>query len=180
MTDFPLYHHVPYDLRGTTLYPLNRLKAVFPDLYECERAKYAGREAVMAQIIPQLDCLWNDVLHLSPVHPSLIRDGILSAQLKWKPQRWFVLDPTALGFTKSNTLIYLHKLPWRDDRQPPTADFTPYDESALPLLRDLPAAARAYYQECSAKTENPLLFADVPHILHQGTIDISTAEIITV
>ena len=65
-----LYHARPRDLRGGVLYPLSALRTRFPDLYEFERAKYAGRELLFELRIPLLDVLWNEALHLSPFHPS--------------------------------------------------------------------------------------------------------------
>ncbi|MBK8551651.1 MAG: hypothetical protein IPL53_11555 [Ignavibacteria bacterium] len=67
-----LYHRVPKNLRGNVLYPLNTLKEIHPDLYEQQASKYAGREHITCQIIPILNCLWNDVLHFSAVNPEEI------------------------------------------------------------------------------------------------------------
>ena len=41
-----LYHLCSRDFRGEVLYPLNGLRAVYPDLHEREKKKYAGRESV--------------------------------------------------------------------------------------------------------------------------------------
>jgi len=38
-----LYHRVDPELKGTTLYPLNQLKNIYPDVYERHVKKYAGR-----------------------------------------------------------------------------------------------------------------------------------------
>jgi hypothetical protein len=57
-------------MRGERLYPLNELRSVDRNLYEREKAKYKGREAVLDFRIPLIDVLWNDTLHLSTIHPS--------------------------------------------------------------------------------------------------------------
>jgi len=64
-----LYHARSPDMRGDVLYPLNLLRSTHPDLYEQERDKYVGREALLELRIPVLGVLWNDAVHLSPVHP---------------------------------------------------------------------------------------------------------------
>lgn len=64
-----LFHARRAEIRGETLYPLNQLEAIYPDIDARERAKYAGREQVPDFRIPLLDALWNDTLHLSPIHP---------------------------------------------------------------------------------------------------------------
>src|SRR3954469_11560600 len=101
--DMRLYHRRPADLRGTILYPLNQLAGVAPDLYQQQRAKYHGREALMEQRVPQLDCLWNDVLHLSPVHPARLAELARVNELAWSAADWFEFDPRAMGFTHTNT-----------------------------------------------------------------------------
>ena len=47
-----LYHWVPNDMVGDTLYPLNELKKTHSDLYEQKVSKYIGSEKVMKQVIP--------------------------------------------------------------------------------------------------------------------------------
>ena len=42
-----LYHRVPENLIGETLYPLNELKTLYPDVYAEHVKKYEGREEKM-------------------------------------------------------------------------------------------------------------------------------------
>lgn len=74
-----LYHMVPKNMSGTVLYPLNQFRERMPEVYAAHVAKYAGREAVMAQRIPNLDCLWNDALHFTAVDPVVIREALREA-----------------------------------------------------------------------------------------------------
>lgn len=74
-----LYHWVPKDLQGDTLFPLNTLKEKYPDLYKKEASKYVGREQIMQDVLPILNCLWNDVLHFSAVHPSLVKEALFES-----------------------------------------------------------------------------------------------------
>src|SRR5687767_13236025 len=100
-----IYHRRPDDLFGQTLYPLNRLKDVAPEQYARQRAKYEGREALCDFRVPHLNCLWNDVLHFSPVHPAKLRELCVAVGLRWKEADWFELDPAAMGFTSANSLL---------------------------------------------------------------------------
>lgn len=63
-----VYHRYPEGLQGSYLHPLNKLRTKLPELYRREVQKYTGREHLMQQRVPLLECLWNDVLHFSPVH----------------------------------------------------------------------------------------------------------------
>ena len=69
-----VYHFKPANLQGTTLYPLNRLRDLHPEAHRSEFKKYVGREKLLEKRIPILDCLWNDVIHLSPLHPQTVID----------------------------------------------------------------------------------------------------------
>jgi hypothetical protein len=50
------------------------LKAHLPEVYVAQIKKYEGRERLLEKKIPVLDCLWNDVLHLSPLNPQVVLD----------------------------------------------------------------------------------------------------------
>jgi hypothetical protein len=74
MTRGSVYHFKPLDMTGNVLFPLNRLRETHPEIYSKAATKYVGRESLMSEVIPGLNCLWNDVLHLSPIHPQRIVD----------------------------------------------------------------------------------------------------------
>ena len=69
-----LYHFRPKHMQGHVLFPLNALKEALPEIYSYQAEKYKGRERLLEKKIPILDCLWNDVIHLSPIHPQIILD----------------------------------------------------------------------------------------------------------
>lgn len=67
-----IYHAVPEMMSGETLYPLNTLRKIYPEAYEYAVRKYDWRRDYLELTIPKLDCLWNDVLHFSMIHPHEI------------------------------------------------------------------------------------------------------------
>lgn len=67
-----VYHFKPKEMSGDTLMPLNSMQESHPGAYEEHIKKYKGREQMLKQKIPMLNCLWNDVLHLSPINPQII------------------------------------------------------------------------------------------------------------
>jgi hypothetical protein len=71
-----LYHMVPADMQGTVLHPLNSLKQSHPELYVAKASKYQGREHVMDQFLPTLECAWNDVLHFTAINPEELKRSI--------------------------------------------------------------------------------------------------------
>ena len=69
-----VYHFKPKGMTGDRLIPLNDLKAALSETFDLQIKKYEGREKLMKLVIPILDCLWNDVLHFSPINPQIILD----------------------------------------------------------------------------------------------------------
>jgi hypothetical protein len=175
-----IYHRVPNNISGQTLYPLNRLKAIYPELYAATIKHYAGREWVMKMRIPILDCLWNDVLHFSPVHPAKIRDGLVTAGFPRKTRTYFEIDPEQIRFNSENAVIFRHKLYRPDQHQLPAADFEPFQPASLARLTGVPPATLAYYKESRLKGQPALTYLYVPHILFKGTVDIHMLNVIEV
>lgn len=169
-----IYHWVPKDLRGNILFPLNILKDTQPDLYEKEAGKYVGREFVMQQRIPVLDCLWNDVLHFSSVHPSHIKEALIEAG-KTPPvdMEFFEIDPHLLN--PENTIVYLYKHITMADKLKEN-NFTKYNPDEIKQYSSLPQETKDYYKETISQGKRPLLFHKVPHILFKGSLDISNLK----
>ena len=175
-----LYHRVSRDFVGSILYPLNSLKHRLPDVYAEQVKRYQGREVLLKRNVPHLNCLWNDVLHFSPVHPAQIRQALLEAGRNWKPLKWFVVDPAVLGFNPQNTVIYLYPARQFGDFSVQETDFEPFSIIKLSQLTNLPTATVEYFQSTKVRDSRPLLFHRIPHILHYGQIDTSLMGTIVV
>lgn len=75
--DLFVYHRKSKNFVGDTIFPLNHLP--FPEVKTREQKKYQGRESLLETKIPPLDCLWNDVIHCTPVHPSIVYSALREA-----------------------------------------------------------------------------------------------------
>ena len=175
-----VYHWVPADLQGHILYPLNQLKSINPSLYVTKAAHYQNREAVMQARLPLLDCLWNDVLHFSPVHPSKVQQALAEAGFGRKLRRYYEVDPLAKGFSATNTVIFLHQRVKLEKFQLEEADFRRFTPAELSALGEIPKATLVYYREMFAQGKRPLVYLYVPHILYQGRLDVRNVNIIEV
>lgn len=175
-----LYHRVPPEMWGTTLCPLNELRELAPKIYERARVKYEGRETLPAQRIPTLDCLWNDVLHLSPVHPGKIKRALVEAgDAQPRPWRFFQIDPRSLDLTVATVFRYSADVRYPDFVFPPE-EFVPFDPEDLDRYAALPEGTRAYYAAAIAARERVFLFAGTPHIFYRGQIDTTGVPIVEV
>jgi len=171
-----IYHLAPQDLRGTKLYPLNKLKTVFPELYEQHAQKYSWRKETMQGHIPILNCLWNDVLHFSPVHPSLVKSALQGAGFKVGQWRVFKFDARKLEPEKTVLYRYLHQD--RRDKYTLPGNFEPFSTEQLSEINDLSQRTKSYYRETFREGKRPLMFVGVPHVLYKGSLDISEVEIL--
>ena len=172
-----LYHRVPEQMEGNILYPLNTLKEKNPELYEKESAKYKDREQVMEQRIPTLNCMWNDVLHLSPIHPTDLKKALSESGIETREMKFYQIDPETLD--PANTTVYLYAHTDKADNMK-LENFSPYDPSMISQYSTVSEETKAYYKEMKAKGGRPLLFVKVPHILYKGSIDTSNIPVKTI
>ena len=177
-----LYHLLPDDLRGDVLHPLNRLEDLHPDVHARHVRKYRGREVLQERRVPELDCLWNDVLHLSPVHPALIRDAKLSLGLGWpKGGRAVVaIDPERHGLSADNTVVWLSPAREKGDFRASAEDYAPYSAAFVEASTHLPERTLDHFRSAKANGHPTFLFVGIPHILHRGSINLRNADVIQV
>ena len=171
-----IYHEIPENMCGSVLYPLNILKEKYPEIYNEHVKKYEGREELMNLIIPKLNCLWNDVIHLSAIHPQVIKDALREAGgRKNYTVRCYQIDPQLLDPEK--TIVYLYSTPVVEIFDNQVMEFKP-DE--ISKYSSVPPAAMQYYKETYATQKGPFPFHLTPHILYKGSIDTTDLPIIEV
>jgi len=163
-----IYHGVPVHLRGTTLYPLNRLRDLHPDIYDREIAKYQDhpdRILLPQTRLPVLDCLWNDVVHTAPIHPHLLYREWVARGANVDPHRTFFRIPIER--------VAEHEIGWMTGRDVQRLDVPTYAE-----LTDVPEATCRWYDRLAARGRHGADFVGVPHVLIKGEIDVAGLDII--
>lgn len=164
-----IYHGVPDHQLGDMLYPLNALKEIHPTAYALEVEKYSWRKRLLKREIPVLDCLWNDVLHFTAVHPTELKAALIEAGSRPDFQmKFYQVDPAELDQKK--LVVYLYQ--YNDEADTIDArNIQPFRIAELPELAVIPEATKAYFRDEFAKGERPLIFHGVPHVLYQGNLD---------
>jgi hypothetical protein len=170
-----LFHFAPAAMVGTVLYPLKELKEREPELWRREVAKYAGREHVLEMQIPPLGCLWNDVLHLSVVHPEKVLAALEAVGLEPARRRFFQLDAATLD--PERTVIFLNRRTEASTRLD-DSQWLPFDPASLAGLAELTEPTRRYYRESAARGERPRLFAYLPHVFFRGALETRTLPVL--
>lgn|GEM_PF-1847370 len=186
-----VWHGVPRDMVGQTLFPLGQLREVDAALYESQKAKYVGREAVLDYRIPLLDRGFLDTIHCSSVHPHWIyrarRDAGVDvpgrSDTGWGiglafeiPLERIVVNPT---------LWYSWRTPWVNGyphadvpTEPPSEEFEAFDSLRYSPLPDVPDLHRAYLAQMRRQQRRPLTFVHIPHVLVGGPIDVRGCRIV--
>ncbi len=153
--------------------PLNQLQSVHSDLYTEAFKKYSGREHLTQFKLPLLNCLWNDVIHFCPVHPSIIRKELnaISPTLS-KDRPWLQIPAESLANLPA---IYYRNAPsvYGGVYNFPESCFSPFLASKYEELNALPEWTIEYYREQFKKSQRPLLFNGVPHILVQAHVPLA-------
>ncbi len=166
-----VYHRLPEKMDGDVVFPLNTMEKMFPDIFAKEVQKYHGREVLREREICTLGCLWNDVIHMTPVHPKEVRRHLRECGVRADFAGQFIkVDIDCLAQECLTLMAYEH------------FHFTFCDVNSVPWERicHIPMCTRAYYQECAQKDVRPILFHGVAHVLYKGCIDIHEHNIITV
>ncbi len=172
-----VYHHVPVNLTGSVLYPLNELKQVYPDVAVVQLKKYQGREALLGQRIPRLNCLWNDVLHFSPVHPDKIKAAMEEAGHTTKSRRWRYFEVDAAFFSPSNTVIWEYRERHRPHLLIDESECLPFEPRLLDKYTEVGEWTRRYYAEVKPGAR-VLLYVGIAHVLYKSHLNVEGVKII--
>lgn len=163
-----LYHWVPKKTNGNILVPLNRMKELEPVLYSEYYKKYTGREAVTKQYIPTLNCLWNDVLHLTAVHPQDLKDALIESGDPDSINFDCYQIPASLLDLNKTTVYFSGDIP---ENRMNLKNFQKYNPSKIKSYSKIPEKTKKYYKDSFKNNKRPLVFHAVPHILYKGSID---------
>ncbi len=159
---------------GAVLYPLNKLKEMKPAQYEQQALKYKGRESLMQERLPIVDCLWNDVIHCTPIHPEKIISALCVIGLRPPNLRYFKIPVSLL---EGMDVIYKQ---YTQEDVLDEADCERFDAGKYNELDQIPVRALQYYRESVRQRKRPLMFHFIPHVLVKGEIEISDVEIVEV
>jgi hypothetical protein len=138
-----LYHRVPPNLTGTILYPLNKLREIYPEIYTEQVKKYIGREELLTRKIPSLHCLWNDVLHLTAVSPEELKLNLAKAGIEYKPMSWFKIPVHTIE--GNNSTVF--KQTKNKGESSHTQEYETFNIAKMSIYRTVPLETIEYYMQ---------------------------------
>ncbi|MDO8804933.1 MAG: hypothetical protein Q7R35_10905 [Elusimicrobiota bacterium] len=172
-----VYHAKQPDFIGSRLFPLTTLKEKQPVIYSRVVKKYEGREWLMKLVIPPLNCLWNDVLHMSLMHPALIYRTL--SEMGFEHHRyqreWFEIPVADVA---ARSILYRNSTDRGDGEDLLASDFAPVSAGLVSELSVMPELNAEYYRKCLAEHKPPLLWGYAPHVLFKGELDISNYRVL--
>lgn len=173
-----IYHLRPDPFEGTSLIPLNSMD-VNSDLYKRHADKYIGRENLMLEMIPKLNCKWNDVVQFSALNPQIIASKLkeINPRMELARTEYFKI-PIDEIVSKYEVAIYERRA------NKVKGDFTLHSDDVELLtldnykeLTEVPITTINYWNEVKTSGGNFLWFPYVPHIFVKGIIDTSGLEV---
>lgn len=169
-----IYHGMPENMQGKLLKPLNQMQADNPDLHKKYKKKYDDRKEILERRVPLLDCFWNDVVQFLPFHPRKIFE--LQAAMGLIPQvpnyKFFKVNLESLDSEK--TVVFLKDKPGEEN-----VVFKWLSDIDFKSIQEVPKATIEYYKTVVGTGELPFNYQFVPHVLYKGTVDVSSAKIIS-
>lgn len=177
-----VYHMVPKNMSGHYLIPLNRMKDIDENLYARYNSKYDDhpeRAFLMEREVPLLDCLWNDVVHFSTLHPHHIYKELKKLDLNLKENMKFYKIPIERLEDNENVLYRYEKKYYNGPAEPIAPENLEYlNIEDYRELEELPSDTLKYFVDESEKDERVGIFHYVPHVLSKGKVRIDDVEIV--
>jgi hypothetical protein len=183
-----VYHWKPSKFIGHWIIPLNRMREFegFSEIYEQAMLKYVGRVDLCMQVIPILNCLWNDVIFLSPIHPHKHFEEYLKIGFSPKKRQFFKIPIEILEEKRVAVWKWPHY-----NKYPKYSQFSTYEEmrqeycpivfSHYQEMDELPEDTKQFYaHEFDAMNPDKyprFKWYRIPHILCQDPIDVSDPRI---
>ncbi len=180
-----VYHRRTNDFKGDWIVSLNMMPGMegFSKIHELAIAKYQGREHLLSKVIPTLNCLWNDVVFLSPLHPHKHYQEYTRIGFTPKSVQYFKIPIEVLAEKRVTVWKWLSykKYPSNDPIHESIDSYCAFDFSRYQELDELPQDTKEFYEQ-HFDPENPALYPKynwyrIPHILCQDPIDITDERI---
>lgn len=174
-----LYHRVPDNLKYDEIMSLNQLELIDQELFDSGNWKYLNRPELKKIKIPTLNCLWNDVIFMSPVHPAQIKKALEDSGIEVKQQQeWFEICPQDCGFNSFNSTIFMYSSASSDSSD--LNEYRSFSIDNIKSLNKLKPEVTAYYKECAIQGAKPMVFHLIPHVMHKGKLSLDKLSIILV
>ena len=178
-----IYHGVPTNLNGQTLYPLFELKEKFLEIFEKEILKYDDhlqRKELPYRKIPKLGCMRGDVLQCSSIHPNLVFHALKAIFPDGNRSVKFFCIPIEKLAGKQLCLFDMNDPNYEFGlKEDPPSAFELITSSTYKEGRSVPREACDFYQDWKKRGERwAPAWGKIPHVFVKGTIETDGLKVI--
>jgi len=172
-----IYHLKPEPFEGNSLIPLNLMDKE-SELYKGHAKKYIGRESLMEEVIPTLNCKWNDVVQFSALDPQVIVDELkkINTDLKAIRPYYFKIHIRDI-ISKYDAVIFDRKKREKGDFTIQEHEVSLLNEENYKELFDVPTETIHFWNDVKRNGGKYLWFPFITHILVKGIIDTTDFDI---
>ena len=148
------------------------------ELYKGHARKYEGREQLMEEIIPILDCKWNDVVQFSALDPQIIVDKLKTIQVDFKLFRteYFKIHVSQIVGVYDAVVFDRNTNRLKASFAMEDSEIVKLSDSYKEVL-EVPSDTVRFWNNAKNTSGKYLWFPFVPHILVKGVIDTKNFEI---
>lgn len=172
-----IYHLKPEPFEGNSLIPLNLMDKE-SELYKGHAKKYIGRESLMEELIPTLDCKWNDVVQFSALDPQVIVNDLKKIDTNLKAIRPYYFKVHVKDIiSQYDAVIFNRKKRERGDFTIQGDEILLLTESNYKELFEVPAETKKFWDDVVKYGGKYLWFPFVTHVLVRGIIDTTGFEV---
>lgn len=174
------YHLVPEPFIGKKLIPLNQMDTE-SELYRTHSKKYIGRESLVEQMIPILNCKWNDVVQFSALNPQYIVNELRAIQPDFRIHRMkcFKVSISEVENIYEGVIFNRPKNKKKGDFSISNEDVQLLNSKNYKEIHSVPKETLEYWNSVKKTGRGKYLwFPYIPHIFLKDSVDTTNFEII--
>lgn len=123
--------------------------------------------------MPLVDCRWNDVVHLCPVPPFILRRELEVARgAAYEDRTWFKVPISAIQGIPAVAFQSVPR-PYSGPFSFPPECFKWFEPDSYREIHEVADATKRYYRDEFAVGRRPLVFNGLLHVLVKGSIEVS-------
>lgn len=172
------YHMIPEPFIGNELIPLNQMDKE-GDLYKKNARKYIGRESLMDEVIPKLNCKWNDVVQFSALDPQKIVDElkVLDPNFKLFRMKYFKISVEEVEKKYSGVIFNRSIGKGKGNFKIDSSEVMELNCKNYKEIFEVPELTRNFWKRAIKDNGKLLWFPFIPHILINSKIDTTDFEV---
>ncbi|OUR98607.1 hypothetical protein A9Q84_04110 [Halobacteriovorax marinus] len=170
---------IPDPFVGSELIPLNQMDKE-GELYQSHARKYLGRESLMEEIIPKLNCKWNDVVQFSALDPQKIVNELKKIQpnISLARSKYFKISIDEVHELYSGVIFNKKVGKGRGNFKIDESEVVYLNKENYQEIYEVPELTKIFWKRAIDQGGKLLWFPYIPHILINARVETSDFEVL--